>query len=45
MDSGESGGVSTKRLKVAVWVSKEHKNVSRFEVIDVQSGESGLFGK
>lgn len=26
-------------VKVAVWVSKEHKNVSRFEVIDVQSGK------
>ena len=25
--------------KVAVWVSKEKKNVSRFEVIDVQSGK------
>ena len=26
-------------VKVAVWVSKEHKNVLRFEVVDVQSGK------
>jgi len=26
-------------IKVAVWVSKEQKNVSSFEVIDVQSGK------
>jgi len=26
-------------VKVAVWVSKEKKNVSSFEVIDVQSGK------